>query len=290
MDQKQNEIAVTIDYRSPEVLAVIKQTVAVGATDAELAMFVEHCRATGLNPFKREVWFVKQPGYTRRDGQQVEGRVQIMTGIGGYLAVANAHPMYDGMETVVERDDKGFPVRAIARVHRKDRKFPSEAEALWIEDSQPTESSGGKPTIWGRMRSTMLLKVAKSRALREAFPQQLNGTYTAEEMPSDFALGVQAPPPALVEIPVAGAWKDAPRPANTIVSREWRYDLAKIDEEKREAAIEYLESLGAALDPDTGNWVAKKEAKRLRSALVADLGDDDLPAPWGSDETNRAAK
>ena len=48
-----------MNYDDPRVIATIKQTVAI-KYDAELAMFLEHCRATGLNPFKREVWFVKQ--------------------------------------------------------------------------------------------------------------------------------------------------------------------------------------------------------------------------------------
>lgn len=285
---EEKSIIPQVNYDDPRVIATIKQTVAIGATDAELAMFLEHCRATGLNPFKREVWFVKQNGYTRRDGTVVESRVQIMTGVQGYLAVANSHPMYDGMESVVERDEKGFPVRAVARVHRKDRKFPAEAEALWSEDSQPTQSSSGKPTVWGKMPSVMLAKVAKSRALREAFAQQLNGTYTSEEMPAEFGPNVpQAPAPTMIDAPVAGAWRNAPRPADTIAPpREYHYDLALLPEVKREAAQEYLDANGALLDPDSGCWVSKRELKKMAKAEVRNvieeaLGDDDLPGDLG---------
>ena len=278
-----------VNFDDPRVIETIKRTVAVGATDAELAMFLEHCKATGLNPFRREVWFVRQPSYTKRDGTAVEARVQIMTGVQGYLAVANSHPMYDGMESMVERDEKGFPVRAVARVHRKDRKFPAYAEALWSEDSQPTTSHNGKPTIWGKMPSVMLSKVAKSRALREAFAQQLNGTYTSEEMPAEFGAQVpQAPAPTMIDAPVAGAWRNAPRPADTLPApREFQYDLALLPEAKREAAQEYLDANGALLDPDTGCWVSKKELKKMAKAEVRNvideaLGGDDLPGEWGN--------
>ena len=47
-------------YDQPEMIATIKQTVCKGATDAQLRMFIEVCRRTGLDPFLREVWFVPE--------------------------------------------------------------------------------------------------------------------------------------------------------------------------------------------------------------------------------------
>jgi len=177
-----------LDYSDPEMVKTLKATVALGATDAEFAMFAGLAKSTGLNPFKREIWFIKTPGYTKKDGTRTDAKVQIMTGILGFLAIANSHPQYDGMECDVERGKDGKPVKAVAKVYRKDRRFPAVAEAIWAEDSQPTESYHGKPTIWAKMPSVMLSKVAKSRALREAFPQELGGLYTQEEMPAEYSL------------------------------------------------------------------------------------------------------
>jgi phage recombination protein Bet len=180
--------AALLDYSDPEMVKTLKATVALGATDAEFAMFAGLAKSTGLNPFKREIWFIKTPGYTKKDGTRTDAKVQIMTGILGFLAIANSHPQYDGMECDIERGKDGKPVKAVAKVYRKDRRFPAVAEAIWLEDSQPTESYHGKPTIWGKMPSVMLAKVAKSRALREAFPQELGGLYTQEEMPAEYSI------------------------------------------------------------------------------------------------------
>src|SRR5258706_835187 len=88
-----------IDYSNREVIDTIKQTVAKGATDAQLAQFLQVCKATGLNPFLREVWCIPATN-------------TIMTSRDGYLRVANDNPNFDGMETKVERDDKGIPIKA----------------------------------------------------------------------------------------------------------------------------------------------------------------------------------
>lgn len=147
-------------------LAVLRNTVAQGATDVEFQMFLEYCKATKLNPYKREIWFIK-----------FGGKVQIMTGFAGYLTIANSHPQYDGMESGITRDEKGLLVSAWCKVYRKDRKFPSHCEVMFNEFAK-----GGN---WDKMPTVMILKVAKSHALREAFPQELGGMYVPEEMPAE---------------------------------------------------------------------------------------------------------
>jgi hypothetical protein len=102
-----------------------------------------------------------------------------MTGINGFLKIANSHPAFDGMEVSHEWDGKNL-VSCTVKVHRKDRKFPAIATAYMAEYGKPTP-------IWKQMPSVMLAKCAKSLAIREAFIQELGGLYTAEEMPADFA-------------------------------------------------------------------------------------------------------
>lgn len=159
----------TIDYSNENTLRVIRDTVAQESTPSELAMFVNFCKSTGLNPFKKEIWFIK-----------AGGRVQMMTGLNGYLAIANRHPEFEGME--VEVDDDENPTRATCKVWRRDRRFPSTGIALMKEYQKNTP-------IWKQMPRVMLTKVAKSIALREAFPQELGGLYTAEEMPTEYTHG-----------------------------------------------------------------------------------------------------
>lgn len=171
-----------INYDDQKVIEALKATVAQGLTDAEYWLFANICKATGLNPIKREIWAIKSKGYTKADGTVVEGKLQIMTGIAGYLTIANRHPQYDGLECEVEYGKDGRPVRAIAKVHRKDRKFPSVAIALWSEFYIPGRTFNNKytPGTWDTKSSVMIAKCAKSMALKEAFPQEINGIDTEE--------------------------------------------------------------------------------------------------------------
>lgn len=177
----------TINYNDEKALRLIQNTIAPTATPEEFGMFVEYCKSTGLNPFKKEIWFIKTPGYRKKDGTNAPARVQIMTGINGYLAIANRHSQFDGMECTVEYKEKGDSkviVGATAKVYRKDRKYPSIATALWEEYYKPNPY--GNKGVWEQMPSIMIAKCAKSLALREAFPQELNGLYTEEEMPAAY--------------------------------------------------------------------------------------------------------
>jgi len=241
-----------IDYNNEKMLQTLRQTVAKDATPEEFIMFVELCKSSGLNPFKREAWFIK-----------AGGRAQIMTGIGGFMAIANSHPMYDGME--VEVDDDENPTKAICKVHRKDRKFPSVGVAMMKE----YRKSG--PT-WSQMPRVMLTKVAKSIAIREAFPQELNGLYTQEEMPDEYQGKSEILPK---------------REAKT-----YRYNMAATkkfitpgDEDRIKARLK--KDFGASFDKESGELVTKKlvpgwdEALSVnikeQEAVYQAMGDDDLP-------------
>jgi len=159
---------IAIQNNNIEMLSTLRNSVAPGLTDPEFQLFSEMCRATKLNPALKEIWAIK-----------AGGRLQLMTGINGFLKIANAHPAYDGMEVEFERDGKDI-ISATAKVYRKDRRFPSVATAFMAEYSKPTP-------IWKQMPSVMLAKCAKSLAIREAFVQELGGLYTQEEMPGEFA-------------------------------------------------------------------------------------------------------
>jgi phage recombination protein Bet len=169
-----------VNYNDSKLIETLKSTVAQGLTDPEFRLFTEFCKSTGLNPFKKEIWAIK-----------AGGRLQLMTGINGYLSIANSHPQFDGMEVDVELLN-GKPMKAVAKVYRKDRKYPSVGIALMSEFGKSTP-------VWSQMPSVMLTKVAKSIALREAFTQELGGLYTEEEMPSQYEQRethkVSPPPP-----------------------------------------------------------------------------------------------
>ena len=154
----------TSRYDQEDIVATIKQTVCKGASDAQLRMFLEVCKHTGLDPFLKEIWFVAEKGI-------------IMAGRDGYLRVANEHQMFDGIETRVERDDKMVPVKAVCTVWRKDRNHPTICEAYF------NEYKAGGP-VWSRYPSAMISKVAEVLALKRSFA--INGVVSDVEMDATF--------------------------------------------------------------------------------------------------------
>jgi phage recombination protein Bet len=183
-DRRENmstELAAMDNLYARETIETIKQTVCKGATDAQLKIFLEVCRATTLNPFLREVWFVPSVG--------------IMAGRDGYLAIANRHPQFDGIETRVERDEKNVPIKAICTVWRKDRAHPIICEAYY---SEYKKSSG----VWSQYPSAMISKVAEVLALKRSFA--INGVVTEEEIGTGEPRGSAEASRAVAEAKIAG--------------------------------------------------------------------------------------
>ena len=102
--------------------------------------------------------------------------------IDGFRSIAEATGLYDGQdEPVFELDDEGLVVCAKVRAYRKDIGRPFVGVAFWDEFCQRTKE--GDPTkMWRTMPRTMLAKCAESQALRKAFPEELGGLYSTEEM------------------------------------------------------------------------------------------------------------
>lgn len=151
-------------YNDRETIETIKQTVCKGATDAQLKVFIEVCRATGLSPWLKEIFYVPEKGI-------------IMASRDGYMRVANEHPMFDGMETRVERDEKNIPIKAVCTVWRKDRGHPTVCEAYFNEYVKSS-------SVWQTYKSAMIGKVAEVLALKRSF--SINGVVTEEEIGYDI--------------------------------------------------------------------------------------------------------
>lgn len=252
-----------IKYDDKTVIDTLKQTVAQGATDAEFAMFTQFCKSTGLNPFKKEIWFIK-----------AGGRVQMMTGIQGYWAIANSHPQMDGHEEDIEVDAQGVPVKAVCKIYRKDRRFPSVGIALMKEYKK------GSP-IWSSMPSVMLMKCAESVALRKAFPQELNGLYTEEEMPTNFA--ANTPPPVLKTADEIAQAKEQPkRPQDYF----W-YALPKQEKLSKEQH-EFLKRRNCSWDNDTGLWFCPESLGKIREEFHTECPYPDEGEATASDDVEAA--
>jgi len=190
-DLKQ-ELTVTYQAESGEVKLTpsIVQNYLVGS-DAKITMqefkfFVELCKAQRLNPFLKEAYCIK---FGNKPAQLVVAKDV-------FVKRAARHPQYDGKETgVIVRTAEGAIehrngcfvgpdeklVGGWARVFRKDRTRPEYMSVSFDEVAQ-SKGSGELNSNWSGKGATMVEKVAKVRALREAFPDEFQGMYSAEEM------------------------------------------------------------------------------------------------------------
>lgn len=153
---------------SAEQIQLIKNTVAVGATDNELSLFLQVCKNRKLDPFSRQIHFVKRSG---------KGTIQ--TGIDGFRTIAERTGCYAGNDDPVFDDEK-TPQKATVTVWKMvdGVRCPFVATARWSQYF-PGEGVG---FMWKKMPHVMLGKCAEALALRKAFPEALSGLYSDDEM------------------------------------------------------------------------------------------------------------
>jgi phage recombination protein Bet len=165
---------------TPAQVETIKATVAKGADDNELKMFLHLSQTYGLDPFAKEIWFIK-----------MGGAPTIMTSRDGYLKIANNRPDFEGLvaDVVYEGDEyrktpdgadhrygvnkRGGIVGAYALVYRKGMRFPTYVFAPFRDYNK----NNGQ---WKQFPHAMILKVAESMALKRAF--SLYGLVSREEL------------------------------------------------------------------------------------------------------------
>lgn len=151
---------------SPEDIELIKDTVCKGATDKEFKLFLYRCKNMGLDPLKPgQIHFVK---YGNNPGTMI-------VGIEGFRVRASRTGKHAGTRRGIMRDKNGKCVGAFADVYRSDWQQPAH------EEVSLSEYNTGKSN-WAKMPETMIKKVAEASALRMAFPDELGGVYTKEEM------------------------------------------------------------------------------------------------------------
>jgi len=160
-----------------EQVDLIKRTVAKGATNDELALFLYQAKRTGLDPLLRQIHAVKRWS----EGREV---MAIQTGIDGYRLIADRTERYTpGRATTFEHDDNGKLVSATAFIKKLVAGEWHEVTATAYYDEYVQKKRDGNPNrFWKGMPHNQLAKCAEALALRRAFPAELSGLYTHEEM------------------------------------------------------------------------------------------------------------
>lgn len=175
--QKVQDVSV-LDTYSSEEKEILRTQICKDATDPEIKLFLIICQDAGLNPMAKQIYCIKR-----------DGRMTIQTSIDGFRSMAARTNELAGIdEPVYDSEEQAHPKKATVTVYRMvgGQSRPFTASARWEEYKQEFYDKDAKRyelgKMWKRMPYLMLGKCAESLALRKAFPQQLSGIYTQEEM------------------------------------------------------------------------------------------------------------
>lgn len=200
------------------------------APRATVEAFLQHCRRTQLDPIARQIYAICRKG---RWGIQIsiDGARLIAERSGKYAGQTPVEWTGDGQTWTQVWLDRQPPAAARVGVHRSDFREPLYAVANFA-----AYAAGGP--MWDKMPALMIGKCAEMLALRKAFPQDLSGLYSTEEMdqagePQQAAQVQPAPQP------------EQQQPASAVPDEDGVIDAEVVDEAEDTTAL-WIEAVNAA--------------------------------------------
>lgn len=186
------------DIRTLEAVGIIPKD----TPPAQVELFARVCAEKNLSPFSKQIHLI-----ARRDSKNNTTRYTHQTAIDGFRAIADRTQKYAGNDDYLFDDNeteyqivasgKKRPQTATATIYKivGGVRCPFSATARW-EEYYPGGTMG---FMWDKMPFLMLGKCAESLALRKAFPENLGGIYTNEEMMQAEAITIDPIEPKKVK-------------------------------------------------------------------------------------------
>lgn len=225
---------------TPEQTQLISSTIAPGCSNDELRLFAYACQRTGLDPFSKQIYAIKRGG-----------KMTIQAGIDGLRSIAERTGQLDGSETHWCGEDGVWadvwlsskpPAAAKTIIHRKGAGHP------FVGVARFADYNAGQG-LWSKMPAAMIAKCSEALALRKAFPADLSGVYSTDEMEQAVEpVTVTAAPAGDAKVFAAG--KAAIAKADTI--DKLRDVTARMEARRADLSDEqYEQLLQLALDRET---------------------------------------
>ena len=150
-----------------EQKALIKQQVARGCTDTELALFLHVCESRGLDPLTKQIYAIKRGG-----------QMTIQVGIDGARSIAARTGRFmPGREpSFAVQNGTLISATVYAKVMAPDGSWHEVSDSAYLDEYK------GSTPLWTKMPKVMLSKCAEMRLLRRAFPDSFGGIYEPSEM------------------------------------------------------------------------------------------------------------
>lgn len=240
---------------------LIKSQIAPEATKDELGLFLYQAKRTGLDPLTRQIYCIHR-NTKNPQGNWIK-KMTIQTSIDGFRVIAERSGDYAGQDEPVFIEENGKLISCKITVYRfRDNvRYPAAVGlAYWSEYCQENSP------MWKKMPHTMLAKVAEALALRKAYPQDLSGLYTNEEMAQSDEL--KQPVDVTPASPASKFFKE-PSGEFAGLAEQANYDIKLAAEEERLSKLKAaLENFGSIAEIDgylEGTFKGKTRLQVLES-------------------------